>query len=51
MNVTIRQAVSADAETCGSIIYDAFKNIVDRHGFPPHFPYAQAQAWMPSPQS
>ncbi len=40
MNVTIRQAVSADAETCGRIIYDAFKNIVDRHGFPPHFPYA-----------
>ena len=38
MNVTIRQAVSADAETCGRIIYDAFKNIADRHGFPPHFP-------------
>jgi GNAT superfamily N-acetyltransferase len=31
-------AVSADAETCGRIIYDAFKNIADRHGFPPHFP-------------
>src|SRR5207245_4433134 len=38
MNVTRRQAVSADAETCGLIIYDAFKNIADRHGFPPHFP-------------
>ena len=38
MNVTIRQAVSADTETCGRIIYDAFENIADRHGFPPHFP-------------
>ena len=38
MNVTIRQAVSADTETCGRIIYDAFKNVADRHGFPRHFP-------------
>jgi hypothetical protein len=38
VNLTVRQAVSADAETCGRIIYDAFKNIADRHGFPPHFP-------------
>jgi predicted N-acetyltransferase YhbS len=38
MNLTVRQTVSADAETCGRIIYDAFKNIADRRGFPPHFP-------------
>ena len=38
MNVTIRPAVAADTETCGRIIYEAFKGIADRHGFPPHFP-------------
>jgi predicted N-acetyltransferase YhbS len=38
VNVTIRPAVASDAETCGRIIYDAFKGIRDRHGFPPHFP-------------
>lgn len=38
MNVTIRPAVAADSETCGRIIYDAFKDIRDRHGFPWHFP-------------
>ena len=38
MNVTIRPAVTTDAEACGRIIYDAFKEIRDRHGFPRHFP-------------
>src|SRR5262245_61124230 len=38
MNVTIRPAVAADTETCGRLIYEAFKGIADRHGFPPHFP-------------
>ena len=38
MNVAIRPAVPADAEACGRIIYDAFKEIADRHGFPPHYP-------------
>jgi predicted N-acetyltransferase YhbS len=38
MNVAIRPAVPADAEACGRIIYDAFKDIADRHGFPPHYP-------------
>ena len=38
VNVTIRPAVAADTENCGRIIYDAFKDIRDRHGFPQHFP-------------
>ena len=38
MNVAIRPTVPADAEACGRIIYDAFKDIADRHGFPPHYP-------------
>jgi hypothetical protein len=38
VSITIRTAVAADAEDCGRIIYEAFKDIADRHGFPPHFP-------------
>lgn len=38
MNITIRPAAAADTEVCGRIIYEAFKAIADRHGFPPHFP-------------
>ena len=37
MNIAIRPAVADDAQACGRIIYDAFKGITDRHGFPPHF--------------
>src|SRR5438093_10320889 len=42
VSVTIRPAVAADAETCGRIIYEAFKGIADRHGFPPHFSSVEA---------
>lgn len=38
MNVTIRPAVPTDTDICGRIIYEAFKGIAERHGFPPHFP-------------
>lgn len=38
MNIAIRPAVPADAQACGRIIYEAFKGIAERHGFPPHFP-------------
>lgn len=38
MNLKIRPAVAADAETCGRIIFEAFNGILDRHGFPPQFP-------------
>src|ERR1051325_8638627 len=38
MTLTIRPAVTADSEICGRIIYEAFKDIADRHRFPPDFP-------------
>jgi predicted N-acetyltransferase YhbS len=42
MAVNIRVARSSDAEACGRIIYQAFKGIADRHGFPPDFPTVEA---------
>ena len=41
MSPTIRPAVTADIEICGRIIYQAFKDIADRHRFPPDFPTVQ----------
>jgi predicted N-acetyltransferase YhbS len=38
MEITIRTATAADAETCGRIIFEAFKDIADRHQFPWDFP-------------
>lgn len=38
MNIEIRPAVPTDSDACGRIIYDAFRDIAGRHGFPPHFP-------------
>ena len=38
MSIIIRPAAAADIESCGRIIYEAFKGVTDRHGFPPHFP-------------
>jgi GNAT superfamily N-acetyltransferase len=38
MNVMLRAGRPDDAETCGSICYDAFKTIADQHNFPHDFP-------------
>jgi predicted N-acetyltransferase YhbS len=38
MEITIRPARAADAESCGRIIFEAFKGIADRHQFPWDFP-------------
>ena len=38
MDITIRQGRPADAETCCSICYNAFKMISEAHGFTPDFP-------------
>ena len=35
---TLRAGRAEDAETCGSICYEAFKAIADQHNFPPDFP-------------
>jgi GNAT superfamily N-acetyltransferase len=37
MGIELRRAVGDDAGVCARIIYEAFKSIADRHGFPPTF--------------
>ena len=44
MNVTLRPGKPADAQACGTICYEAFKNISERHGFPPDIPNADVAA-------
>jgi len=36
--LTIRRATAADAEPCGRICFEAFRNIATQHNFPPDFP-------------
>lgn len=55
MSVQIRSMKPEDVETCGRICYEAFKNIAERHSFPPDFPSPEAaiqlaQALFSSPQ-
>ena len=38
MNVNLRAGKPDDAETCGSICYEAFNAIADQHNFPHDFP-------------
>lgn len=40
--LTIRRATPADAETCGPILYNAFKALGDHHGFPSDIPSVEA---------
>jgi ribosomal protein S18 acetylase RimI-like enzyme len=42
MNLTLRPGSSADTERWGTICYEAFKAIADRHQFPPDFSSPQA---------
>lgn len=41
MNVSLREAKTRDAATLGTICYEAFSSICERHGFPPDFPNAE----------
>lgn len=41
MNLTLRDAMPADAPACGRICYEAFKAIANEHNFPPDFPDAE----------
>jgi predicted N-acetyltransferase YhbS len=36
--MNIRDANKSDAQKCGRILYDAFKNLAEKHNFPPDFP-------------
>lgn len=38
MELKLRTGGPSDAETCGSICYEAFKSIAEQHHFPPDFP-------------
>jgi predicted N-acetyltransferase YhbS len=38
MNISLRAGKPSDAETCGSICYEAFEAIADQHNFPHDFP-------------
>ncbi|HYG80555.1 MAG TPA: GNAT family N-acetyltransferase [Pyrinomonadaceae bacterium] len=54
-SVEIRAMRQEDVETSGRICYEAFKNIAERHNFPPDFPTPEAaiqlaQALYASPQ-
>jgi GNAT superfamily N-acetyltransferase len=42
MDLTLREAVPADAEECGRICYEAFATVSTSHGFPPDFPSVEA---------
>ena len=42
MTLTLRPGTPADIERCGTICYDAYKTVSDRHHFPPDFPSPQA---------
>ena len=46
MQITLRIGKPEDAKACGSICYEAFKNIAERHGFPPDFPAADVAIKM-----
>ncbi|MDR4482887.1 MAG: GNAT family N-acetyltransferase [Nitrospirales bacterium] len=38
MDIILRNGSPSDAETCGSICYNAFKSIAEQHNFAPDFP-------------
>lgn len=50
MNLRLRPGTVADAETCGTICYHAFKTISEAHNFPRDFPSPEAATgvltWM-----
>ena len=40
--MNIRDASKADSQMCGRVMYDAFRDLAQRHNFPPDFPSAEA---------
>ena len=38
MDLKLRRGVPANSAECGRICFEAFKNIAERHNFPPDFP-------------
>ena len=50
MNLKLRRGTPDDAQACGTICYEAFKDISDTHNFPPDFPSPEVAtgllSWM-----
>jgi predicted N-acetyltransferase YhbS len=46
--MNIRDADKADAQMCGRILYDAFKNLAEQHNFPPDVPSAEVATGLAS---
>ena len=46
--MNIRDADKADAQMCGRILHDAFKNLAERHNFPPDFPSPEVATGLAS---
>lgn len=44
MSIKLRAGTPADAASCGTICYEAFKSVCTAHGFPPDFPSAEVAA-------
>jgi GNAT superfamily N-acetyltransferase len=44
--VTLREAEARDAQACGQILFDAFGDLDDRHGFPRDFPLLEGALGM-----
>ncbi|MFL5820441.1 MAG: GNAT family N-acetyltransferase [Solirubrobacteraceae bacterium] len=54
MTLELREIREADRDDCARIVYEAFKAIADRHGFPPDFGSVEAagqliDAWLAHP--
>ena len=54
MTVELREIRDGDRDDCAQIVYEAFKAIADRHGFPPDFASVEAagqliDAWLAHP--
>src|SRR6202042_81381 len=46
--MNIRDANKVDAKRCGRILYDAFKNLAEKHNFPADFPSPEAATGVAS---
>ena len=46
--MNIRNVDKADAQMCGRILYDAFKNLAEQHNFPPDVPSAEVATGLAS---
>jgi GNAT superfamily N-acetyltransferase len=46
--MNVRDANKVDAQRCGRILYDAFKNLAEKHNFPADFPSPEVATGLAS---